>query len=106
MTSYCNSYNGEVLLLLHHFLGVYLYFGAFLFNNVYHLITILIVLIHWIINKHCEITTITNKLCGYKQGKKFQDFFQKLNMYKIHKHIHYIYITFLIVYDLCKINYL
>ena len=101
LTSYCDTSTGEILLIIHHIMGVYIYLGAFLFNPLYHLIFIIIILIHWITNNNkCELTVITNKYCGYNKERKFHDLNHKLKLYKLNKNIHYYYLIGLIIYDI------
>ena len=101
-TTYCNTFSGEVILIFHHLLGVYIYLGGFLFNKLYHLIIISFILIHWIKNNNkCQLTIITNKLCGYEKEHKYQDLYQKLNIEKIFKkNIQYYFLAGLIIYDI------
>ena len=72
----CNTTIGNIYLFSHHLGSIYIYFGWLLFNPIYHLIFCSLVLLHWIINKRCELTFITNEKCGYKEDKLFYDFFQ------------------------------
>ena len=100
-TSTCLTLKGEILLIIHHIIGVYIYLGAFLFNPLYHLLFIILVLIHWLTNNNkCELTIITNKYCGYDKERKFQDLSHKLQLTKLNKNIHYYYLVGLIVYDI------
>ena len=100
-TTYCNTYKGELMLIIHHIMSVYIFLGAFLFNPLYHLIFIIIVLIHWLTNNNrCELTVITNEYCGYNKDKKFHDLTYKLQLNKLNKNIHYYYLIGLILYDI------
>jgi hypothetical protein len=100
-TSTCLTLKGEILLIIHHIIGVYIYLGGFLFNPKYHLILIIIVLVHWFTNNNrCELTILTNKYCGYNKEKKFEDLSYKLNLTGINKNIHYYYLIGLIIYDI------
>lgn len=106
LTSYCSSMEGEVLLFIHHIVSVYIYLGVFMFNPLYHLLFICIVLIHWITNNNkCHLTTITNKYCGNPKNYKFQDLVKKLNMNNIHKNIHYFILFCIIILDIIRIYY-
>lgn len=106
LTSYCSSMEGEVLLFIHHIVSVYIYLGVFMFNPLYHLLFICIVLIHWITNNNkCQLTTITNKYCGNPKNYKFQDLVKKLNMNNIHKNIHYFILFCIIILDIIRIYY-
>lgn len=100
-TSTCLTLKGEILLIIHHIICVYIYLGCFLFNPKYHLILIIIVLVHWFTNNNfCELTILTNKYCGYNKEKKFEDLSYKLNLTRINKNIHYYYLIGLIIYDI------
>ncbi len=102
-TSYCNTSKGEILLLLHHIFGVYLYLG-WMFNPKYHLLICIIVLLHWIIHKKCILTEITNKQCEYEKDKKFEDIVRKLELYKLDRKIHWYLLCFIILYDILLIT--
>ena len=72
-----------------------------MFNPLYHLIFIVVILIHWLTNNNkCELTVITNKYCGYNTEKKFHDLTYKLQLNKLNKNIHYYYLIALIFYDI------
>ena len=104
-TTYCNTTKGEILLFIHHCINAYIFLGGFLFNTVYHLLFIIIVLIHWITNDNkCYITEITNEYCGYETDKKFQDLLQKLNISRIYENIHWIILIGILIYDIVKIQ--
>ena len=106
LTSECSSIKGELLLFIHHIVGVYIYLGGFLFNSVYHLMFVVIILIHWVTNNNrCELTVITNKYCGNPKEYRFQDLSQKLNLTKIHKDIHYFILFGIIIFDIINIYY-
>ena len=99
----CNTNIGNIYLLIHHFVSIYLYFGWLLFNPLYHLVACVIVLLHWVINNRCELTFMTNKKCGYKEDKLFYDF-QQIIIQKeptlAHRNIHWYLISFIIIYDI------
>ena len=106
LTSNCSSIEGEFLLFIHHIVGVYIYLGGFLFNPLYHLLFVCIILIHWITNNNtCELTIVTNKYCGNPKYYKFQDLAQKFNIEKIHKDIHYFILFGIIILDIIRIYY-
>jgi len=61
----CKNVGGEFLLIFHHIVSVYGYFGWLLFNPIYHLILCVLALIHWKLNNdRCELTIINNRFCG------------------------------------------
>ena len=101
INSYCLTIKGEILLILHHIVSIYVLLGGILFNSKYHLIFIIIILIHWLTNNNsCYLTTITNKFCGYNKEKNFEDLIYKLNFRKLNKNIHYYLLIILIFYDI------
>tara|TARA_B110000495_G_C22998564_1_gene589025 strand:+ start:91 stop:507 length:417 start_codon:yes stop_codon:yes gene_type:complete len=101
----CSSLTGKIAYIIHCVFSVYLYFGWIFFENKkLHLLITVLVLIHWIINKKCIITTITNELCGYDVSDKFQDILYHLNLEKYNKDIHYIIITMIIIIDIYMIK--
>ena len=51
-TSKSNTYIGELLLFIHHLISAYVYLGVFLFDPLYHLIFITIIIIHWLTNNN------------------------------------------------------
>ena len=102
-TSNCITYDGEILLFIHHIMAVYIYFGPFFFNPFYHLIFCIILLIHWYTYKACILTKITNYYCGQDMNRPFRDYVRLSGFHKYHKNIHWIMIYILIIYDVCLI---
>ena len=81
LTTNCITLTGELLLFIHHLIDVYVFLGGILFNPLYHLIFVILVLIHWITNNNrCQVTIVTNKYCGYPYEYKFQDLIQKFKL--------------------------
>ena len=98
----CSTFTGNLLLLIHHLVGIYISIGGILFNNYYHLLFLIGVIIHWITNNNrCELTIITNKYCNYDEKKNFNDF---PNMINLDKNLYWIIVFILIIYDICKIT--
>lgn len=98
----CSTFTGNLLLLIHHFVGIYAFIGGILFNNYYHLLFLIVLIIHWITNNNrCQLTIIANKYCNYDEKKKFNDF---LNMINLDKNLYWIIVFILIIYDICKIT--
>ena len=102
-TSSCTTYQGEILLFVHHIMAVYIYFGPFFFNPFYHLIFCIILLIHWYTYKACILTKITNYYCGQDMNRPFRDYIRLSGIHKYHKNIHWMLIYILIIYDVCLI---
>jgi len=101
----CDTYKGKILLIIHHIISVYIYLGGYLFNSTYHLLFILFILFHWITNNNnCELTTQTNKYCGYNKDKKFNDIIKQLNLDELIPNFHYYYLFFMVIYDNHIIN--
>lgn len=65
-----NLYN-YLILVLHHLLDVYVFFGIFVTESrIIHLITILLIMIHWFTNNYeCWLTTYLNELCQEPRDK-------------------------------------
>jgi len=68
-----NLFNYSIL-LLHHLLDVYVFFGIFVTETrnerIIHLITILLIMIHWFTNNYeCWLTTYLNELCNEPKNK-------------------------------------
>ena len=105
LTTSCVTNIGEFLLIFHHVMSVYLLIGGFLFNPKYHLLALLLTVIHWLFNYNkCFLTDWTNHYCGYDNGKPFQDIITKLKLREyISPNIHWYLIVILIIYDIKKI---
>ena len=101
LTNNCETMKGEIYLFIHHIISIYIIFGGILFNPLYHLIVIILVLIHWFTNNNvCEISTITNNHCQFKETKKFRDIFYFAN---INKNTLYLLLIIIIGYDIYKL---
>ena len=100
----CQTNIGEVLLIIHHFVSVYLYLGTLFFNPLHHLIVCLIVFIHWYSYGRCILTVYTNKYCGVDIERPFNDFIKILGIHKIHKNIHWFLLSISIIIDLYLIH--
>ncbi len=99
----CHTIIGYPILFLHHILGVYIYIGGFLFNAYYHMIFLVLIIIHWQTNKNkCKITELTNSICypEYTGYKLFNDIVNMLNLHKINYNISYVILYILIVCDI------
>ena len=102
----CDKFNGNLLLYFHHVVDIYIYFGGFLFNPLYHLIVIIITMIHWITNDNkCRLTEWVNKVCypEYTEYKGFNDFSRMIGLQDKYPNISYYYLFLIIIYDLYKI---
>lgn len=98
----CSTITGNLLLLIHHFVGIYIFIGGILFNNYYHLLFLISIIIHWITNNNsCQLTIITNKYCNYDEKKKYNDF---PNMINLNKNLYWIIVFILIIYDIYKVR--
>ena len=103
----CNKLNGHLLLYIHHLVDIYLKFGGFLFNPLYHLISIILTIIHLITNNNqCFLTEWVNKVCypEYIEYKGFNDFSRMLGLQDKYPDINYYYLFILIIYDLFKLK--
>ena len=100
LTSTCDTKTGELLLFIHHIVSAYIYMGGILFNPLYHLIFIIITMVHWITNNNrCALTVKTNQYCGYSEDKKFRDFLYYTNISKIFPNILYLILIAYVIYD-------
>ena len=103
-TMECDSNNFEIYLFSHHILSTYLYLGGVLYNPLYHMIFLIILVTHWITNNNeCVFTVQTNKYCGYPEKKSFKDILSQIGIFKSFTNIHYIIVGCLLLYDIYKI---
>lgn len=103
----CNNIKGNILLYIHHIINVYIYFGAFLFNPFYHLISLILIVIHWITNDNkCKLTEWMNEICypEYTEYKGFNDLSRMIGLQDKYPNISYYYIFIMIIYDLFLIS--
>lgn len=104
----CNSLCGLSLLSIHHILDIYIYFGGYFTNPSYHLLTIILLLIHWRTNNDkCFLTQWVNSVCypEYIEYKRFNDFSNMLGLQDNYPNIHNHYVIFMIWYDLTRIYF-
>ena len=64
-----------IILIIHHILDVYLFFGLFINQTYYekniHFIILINIILHWFSNNyHCKLTIYLNKLCNFKNQEK------------------------------------
>jgi hypothetical protein len=102
----CDGIKGNLILYFHHLVDIYIYFGGYLFNPFYHLIVVIVTLLHWVTNDDkCALTEWANSICypEYKEYKGFNDFSRMLGIQQKYPSISYYYLGFVILYDLYKI---
>ena len=102
----CNSIKGNILLYFHHLVDIYIYFGGFLFNPIYHLIIVVTTLLHWSTNDNkCRLTEWVNSICypEYTEYKSFNDISMMTGLQQRYPKISYYYLFAVIIYDLNKI---
>ena len=86
---------------LHHYGSMYLTFGSVVFgNHALHLLSLIIVVTLWTINKTCYVTTVYNKLCNIYTNRPFHDVFFLVNEYLQVPYFRYILATLVLLYDL------
>ena len=90
-----------LLLIIHHYIDGFLYYGPLFFNlPKIHIIISVITLSHWILNNNeCELTNINNKLCNINKKYRFRDFIFRLGISKQFPNIHYYILSFWIIYN-------
>jgi len=99
-TSKCNTNKGELLLFIHHLISAYVYLGGFLFDPLYHLIFITIIIIRWLTNNNrCFITPLTNKYCGHPENYRFRDILYFTDISTLFPNVLYVILIFYILYD-------
>lgn len=63
----CKSTIGVILIILHHALQLFFFFGSLVFGyHEYHLVIVFVSLLVHIKQKRCPITIVHNKLCGFE----------------------------------------
>ena len=98
-----NTYNRR-LLQFHHIINMYILIGGFLFNPLYHLIFIVLTMIHWLTNNNkCFLTEIVNDICGWPEDKKLYDFIEMSGINKLVPNTDWYVILSLAIYDIYKI---
>jgi hypothetical protein len=70
----CANVHSTIIYLLHHMLDVYIFFGPLFIENttesLIHIITTLLIIIHWFTNNYeCILTTYLNELCGWERNR-------------------------------------
>lgn len=104
VTSKCETNIGDILLFIHHLISAYVYLG-FLFDPLYHLIFITIIIIHWLTNNNrCFISPLTNKYCGNPDDYRFRDILYFTNISTLFPNVLYLILFIYIIYD-CYIIY-
>lgn len=83
---------------------MYILIGGFLFNPLYHLIFIVLTMIHWATNNNkCFLTEIVNDMCGWPEDKNFYDFIEMSGINKLVPNTDWYVILSLAIYDIYKI---
>ena len=101
----CKNILGKLLLIGHHFGGVYLVLGSLLLGyHLFHLIIIVLTIIPYIIYNGCFLTVWNNILCNFDEKALFTSWLNILFGDKNIKTIHIIGISIVILYDLYYIN--
>ena len=96
--------NNRKLLQLHHIINMYILIGGFLFNPLYHLIFIVLTMLHWITNNNkCFLTEIVNKNCNWSEDKEFYDFIEMSGINKLVPNTDWYVLLSLAIYDIYKI---
>lgn len=102
----CKNINGKLLMIIHHFIGVYVWLGSVLFGNyLFHFLFILIVQILYIFHDgRCFLTKWHNKLCDYDENEKFKSWLNIIfKGYNVNM-IYMILLNIILLYDLYYIN--
>jgi|TARA_X000000368_G_scaffold187125_1_gene147680 hypothetical protein len=100
-TTYCNTIEGEILLIIHHFIAIFALIGWY-YNPFYHLILLTIIGLSWLTinNDTCLLSTVNNKMCGWNKNTEFKSFLVRFKISKIHNHIQKFIGLGLIIYDI------
>jgi hypothetical protein len=86
-TKKCVNKNSRILplLIFHHILSVFVYFGWILNDKrilqVYLFIPPIIAM-HWLMNENCIITEYTNETCNWKKTKYLNDLIEQMHFKK------------------------
>lgn len=70
----CANVHSTTVYLFHHLLDVYVFFGPLFIEttteSVIHIITTLLIIVHWFTNNYqCILTTYLNELCGWESDR-------------------------------------
>jgi hypothetical protein len=74
-----NIFRITFILIIHHFISIFLHFG-WIFNNktilILYILSVNIIYVQFLFNDDkCVLTQIENKLCQYKPYRHFTDYF-------------------------------
>lgn len=97
-----------LIFLVHHIIDVYGYFGIFinetLFDYQFHLMAIIIILVHWYLNNYrCEVTLKLNELCERDKNAWEYNIVGIISQTTGIYYLHSILLVGLLVYDINKI---
>ena len=101
----CKNIYGKYLLIFHHFISIYNYFGSILLgHHLLHLIIVICAGLVFLIDNKCPITKWHNELCNFDEIFLFNTYVNIIFGNKYAKIIHIILIILVILYDLYYIN--
>ena len=108
-TCKCKNVYNFIILFLHHLLDVLVFFGIFFIENktenMYHLILISLIMLHWFTNNYrCELTVYLNNLCKEDEDTWLYSIVYHLHKYTNIYYLHTFWIVFLIFYNLIKLR--
>lgn len=89
---------------LHNCGSIYLIFGSLLFGYyLIHLLTLIVVVVLWQIDKMCIFTSYYNNLCGISPTRPFHDIFFVINKNLKIPYFRYLLAIIVALYDIKKI---
>ena len=101
----CKNIYGKYLLIFHHFISIYNYFGSILLgHHLIHLIIIICAGIVFLIDNKCPITKWHNELCNFDEIFLFNTYVNIIFGNKYANKIHVTLILLVILYDLYYVN--
>lgn len=105
----CKDHSGKLLIMIHHSMNIYAFFGSLLFgfHSVHICILIGALFIHILFGR-CPLTTLNNEICLFDKNQPLQTFLnnviQTSNM-TIIKQCYYILLILVIMYDITKVTF-
>lgn len=105
----CKDHRGKLLIMIHHSMNIYAFFGSLLFgfHGVHICILIGALLIHILFGR-CPLTTLNNEICLFDKNQPLRTFLNNViqtSNVTIIKRCYYILLILVIMYDITKVTF-